>query len=123
MFELGCGADAEFDVLGVGASAVVGTQPALGAAVAGLTADAVVDAWKKGGLTPSPLTAAAPRPIRTFKFKGELAFVLQEEKMRVGVEVGVGVEPEPGTPICRRIVPVVEPDLPWKRPPGRPTKP
>ena len=29
------------------------------------------------------------RPIRTFKFKGELAFVLQEEKHRICVEVGV----------------------------------
>lgn len=30
-----------------------------------------------------------PKPIRTFKFKGELAFVLQEERLKIGVEVGV----------------------------------
>ena len=34
-------------------------------------------------------TALCPKPIRTLKKKGEIPFVLQEEGMRVGVEVGV----------------------------------
>ena len=45
--------------------------------------------------TPPPPPAAASlgqeviAPIRTFKFKGELPFLLEEERHRVGVEVGV----------------------------------
>ena len=32
---------------------------------------------------------AGPRPLRTFKYKGEIAHLLQEERLAVGVEVGV----------------------------------
>ena len=34
-------------------------------------------------------TELAPKPIRTFKFKGELPNLLQEERFEIGVEVGV----------------------------------
>ena len=39
--------------------------------------------------TPPLLSTSTHKPIRTFKFKGELAHVLQEEGLRIGVEVGV----------------------------------
>lgn len=38
---------------------------------------------------PQELERPQLKPIRTFKFKGELAFLLQEENLKVGVEVGV----------------------------------
>ena len=38
---------------------------------------------------PAVRLEALPRPIRTFKYKGELVNLLQEERLTVGVEVGV----------------------------------
>ena len=38
---------------------------------------------------PSPPSSSGYKPIRTFKYKGEIASILQEERLKVGVEVGV----------------------------------
>ena len=39
--------------------------------------------------TSSSAQVPSVRPIRTFKFKGGLPFILQEEQLHIGVEVGV----------------------------------